>query len=549
MTELRQFVTLFVLAGGQVYAPLLPPLSDGRQFVRGELGPDGRTVLGRGDDGVAHLWDTRTGRRIVALGERARAAGYSPDGSTAFTDGDDGVVRVWDTADGSLRCRTAARPGRRRAYQLEPPPDTLWFDPTVVVLDGDRILTREARMLMPRPTGEGKSAWEFCGPVELWDAGTGRLVAALDADGRDVGSFRFLANGRFVSAVEGRTAVALFDAVDGRPHTRVSLPAGEELDSHDLSADGRRLLTLSHRTGGGSEYRVWDADDGWRPTPVRSDPRTMTGARWATDELFTGWPDGDTNLYLFRPHVREPVAREDGFGSYRWRYHLVGERMLTSDGRLWDHRRGEEVPPPAGRHFHPDLVRFAPDGRFVPAPGNVRAVAVGRRISLTTLGLVDTATDRTVRFGNSLDRQHRADFGFVVLDRDKVRLLPTTPAHLDLPADLLERWLQVVVRGELGPEGGLVSWDEPTWERKRQELATARSPASGLPFPGFVAADPLHWLRAEFGQVHAESDARRLAADLLRRAEALRNEAEVARWREEVRARTPEVLPRPREDK
>jgi tetratricopeptide (TPR) repeat protein len=47
----------------------------------------------------------------------------------------------------------------------------------------------------------------------------------------------------------------------------------------------------------------------------------------------------------------------------------------------------------------------------------------------------------------------------------------------------------------------LVKWDEPTWERKRQELASIARPVGAFPFPGNVAQDPLYWLRNEIRAV------------------------------------------------
>ncbi len=111
----------------------------------------------------------------------------------------------------------------------------------------------------------------------------------------------------------------------------------------------------------------------------------------------------------------------------------------------------------------------------------------------------------------------------------EVRLLPSV-SRLDLPADLLELWAQVAVRGELGPEGQFVKWDEPTWEKKQQELAAKPAPYPDFPFPGHVATDKLHWLRQEYESASAK-DKPSLAKQLLNRAEAAGNKAEAVRWR------------------
>ena len=94
-----------------------------------------------------------------------------------------------------------------------------------------------------------------------------------------------------------------------------------------------------------------------------------------------------------------------------------------------------------------------------------------------------------------------------------VRLIPP-PSWLDLPADLLELWAQVAVCGELGGDGQFAPWDEPTWEKKRQELAARPIPWPDFPFPGRVGADRLHWLRTKYANADID-DKPGLAKELL----------------------------------
>jgi hypothetical protein len=61
---LREFVTVAILAHGQDFAPLLPPIThDGRPVVYVVLSADHRTLLTLGKDYTARLWDVRTARR------------------------------------------------------------------------------------------------------------------------------------------------------------------------------------------------------------------------------------------------------------------------------------------------------------------------------------------------------------------------------------------------------------------------------------------------------------------------------------------------------
>jgi hypothetical protein len=105
-----------------------------------------------------------------------------------------------------------------------------------------------------------------------------------------------------------------------------------------------------------------------------------------------------------------------------------------------------------------------------------------------------------------------------------------SPDRLDIPADLLELWAQVAVRGQLDDQGAFVKWNETTWEKKRQELAAKPAPLPDFPFPGHVARDRLNWLRAEFENAN-DQDKPQLAKHLLTRAEAAGDHAEATRWR------------------
>ena len=225
-------------------------------------------------------------------------------------------------------------------------------------------------------------------------------------------------------------------------------------------------------------------------------------------------------------------------------------------GMVIDARSGRRLPPPKGRKFHPDLARFAPDGRFVSVDNH----DAGHR-----WGLIDTRTEKyfTVKEDcyslpwpshspeASLDnlpgirlvaaaRWER----YERWDETKLRWVPAA-TRLDMPPDLLELWAQVAVRGEIGEDGTFVKWDEPTWERKRQELAAQPVPWPAFPFPGHVAADRLHWLRAKFLATDDEvAEKRRLLDELIRRAEEIGDKNEATRWRAE-RAKQPEPAPPP----
>ena len=572
--ELREFVTAAVLATGQDYAPLLPPIThDGQEVARAWFSPDNRTLLTLGKDYTARLWDARTARPIAVLrkgDERVVNCGFSPDGRTVFTDDQTSVARFWDVPRGRFRAASEGRPNR---YVVT--------DPLLVA--GRRVNGRislfalqisEGRMLTMRFVGKATGlgfgySWE--GPVELWDTATGRLVARLDAPGRNVEKFQFLNGGRWISTLEGRSTVLVFSAEDGRLLARLD-HAGEVVEHVDVGPSGRGVATLARVGNNPSRpewwyslvLRVWDTET-WRAEPVTT-PLVCPVSRirlWMDDafggrgsvvalghtEDMGGRPDGWT---VYRFGQNEPIA--ELFGNPAWPdlLVLVGDLAHGGAGRIYNTRTWQRLLPPPGRKFHPDLARFAPDERFVRAVINGEQALIDTRTdksfpmqgdwgTLPKFGMIQATTanhEATIRL---LPSGSRLDLSADLLEKVArgTADYPIPASHLQLPADMLELWAQVAVRGELGSDGEFVKWDEPTWERKRQELAAKPAPYPDFPFPGHVATDKLHWLRQEYDSA-SDTNKPTLAKQLLDRAEAAGDKAEAVHWRAIL---TPKPLP------
>ncbi len=197
---------------------------------------------------------------------------------------------------------------------------------------------------------------------------------------------------------------------------------------------------------------------------------------------------------------------------------IVGDRALVGPSQVFDTKTWRRLPPPVGRKYHPDLACFAPDGRFVEG-----------WLSSEGYSFIDTVTEKAFSAPISFQYQPRLGWAAFPSVEKGFRRLPT-PDHLSIPPDLLGLWLQVAVRGELDDQLLFVKWNESTWEKKRQELATKRAPFPDFPFPGHVAQDRLHWLRQEY-ETASEAEKPALAKQLLGRAESAGDQAEAARWR------------------
>jgi WD40 repeat protein len=439
-----------------------------------QLSPDRRTLLTLGADYTARLWETSTGKRIAVLrqgSERVVNGGFSADGRTVFTDDQTSVARFWDVPGGTFRAATEPRPNR---YTV--PEHWLQFDQTRTVgsrIGADRLLTR-------RSTTKGASGqertWE--GPVELWDTVSGRRVAQLDTPDRDIALFQFVGGGRWITTLEGGSTVLVFAAADGRLLARLPHEAGSTVWDLCASPRGRRFATIVTKDRKRFSMRTWETGT-WREEPAGSlrdldDQRTEL--EFFTDDLFALRydPSGGDPLgpAAFHRHGQAKPLCE--FTDSHGRFLAANDDVIyRGDGCLFNARNGQRLLPPPGRKFHPALATFAPDGRFLPAfldGGNA---------------LIDTKADKSFRTTSGWGL---SPSGMVtVLEvQGEVRFLPPAD-RLRIPADLLERWAQVAVGGEIGPDGQFLEWDEPTWERKRQELAAQPVPWPDFPFPGYVA--------------------------------------------------------------
>jgi WD40 repeat protein len=140
--------------------------------------PDGRSIVTVGDDGVARLWDARTGHlRQTFHGHEddVHSVSFSKDGRFFVTAGADHTARVWSVASGRARAvLETAEPIRKVA-----------FSP-----NGQRVVAGGAE-----------------GFVYVWDWRKPKLLAALQEHGDFVNSVQFSPNGKqILSASDDGTA-------------------------------------------------------------------------------------------------------------------------------------------------------------------------------------------------------------------------------------------------------------------------------------------------------------------------------------------------------
>ncbi len=276
-TALDEFSTLAILATGQDYASLPPPNSHDYDGMSSELSSMGRRLLTQDPDHTVRLWDPFTGRQVAVLrrsAEKVIEYGFSPDERTAFTHSLDGIVRLWETDDGAFRAETEPRPDRiKYVDSLVPDPFKVGVGSNLYItrLSNDRLLTTtEIR------TGFRGNSWGSSqpGPIELWDAWTGRLITRLEIQKEDRQPDDFTGDGRWILAVDWKSTVHVWSAADGRPvanlvhDAKFGLLGGE---SPILSPSGRGLATipvLASDSNRPSHFvHIWDTST-WQLTSI-----------------------------------------------------------------------------------------------------------------------------------------------------------------------------------------------------------------------------------------------------------------------------------------
>jgi WD40 repeat protein/tetratricopeptide (TPR) repeat protein len=326
--------------------PVTPPLKHGSSSLAGAgFSPSGRHVLTFGVDRAVRVWDASNGEAAglsLRHPETVSDAVFSPDGRYVLTICDDGAARLWDyrTAEEILPPLRHGEPIRYAA-----------FTPA-----GDRVLTLSGQV------------------VRLWDVTAGSPLSAVRSpqSGKDQSGVEmevFSPDGKRSLRVTA-TSVRVWDTQ--KNEAIVTLPHRNKLTAAAFSADGQRLLTLTHQLNGDEmegHVRVWESMTGRLIGDVLAHPRSVLEASLSADgkRVLTACQDGKARLWDVDKStlVGEPMGHKADL--VRALFLPNGKHLLTVDAegglRLWDAATAEAVGPIWG-HKKPvhDLV-FSGDGK------------------------------------------------------------------------------------------------------------------------------------------------------------------------------------------
>jgi WD40 repeat protein len=241
----------------------------GAECGRVAMSRDGRVVVCSSNDGVVRVFDRVAGRRLHRIrrpsvwGAMGGPVAIAPDGSRYALGRDDGALEIRDAVSGALD-RTI------EAVKKDRPCNGLFWS-----ADGLRIVA---------------ARWEQ--PVVVYDAATGREVAALDTVGHLCIDLSLSAAGETLATVGADGALTVFDVDSNRKR---AWSASRNFRSVALSEDG--LLVAA-----GSSWNTVEVFDAMSGKPVRESFKLRGFV-----ECLAFTPDGRSLIAAGRDAV--PLAR------------------------------------------------------------------------------------------------------------------------------------------------------------------------------------------------------------------------------------------------
>ncbi|MCG8417736.1 MAG: protein kinase [Proteobacteria bacterium] len=312
--------------------------------------PDGTRVATAGDDNLAKLWNSRSGKLVSILRGHTRrvyAVDFHPDGSLVATASRDGTARVWHSTTGQLLW-IGEHQGPVFWTGFSPDGDALatvsrdrtakiWHPTSGRLLS---TLTHPDRLLSGAWSHDGAALATACadGYGRVWHRASGMVAAKNRRFARAANSIAFNPDSSVLAVGSYGDEAQLMPAAGG---TSIALSGHTLLvNQARFSPDGNRVVTASKDT----TARLWGARDGEPVMTLKGHTAGITDAVFNRDgdQLFTAGRDG--RVILWDAHTGTRLWTFLGHSDGIWRLHLDsrGSRLLTAgfDGtvRLWNAR-------------------------------------------------------------------------------------------------------------------------------------------------------------------------------------------------------------------
>ncbi|MHB1308008.1 MAG: WD40 repeat domain-containing protein, partial [Limisphaerales bacterium] len=350
--------------------------------VRGMVfSPDGTRVATRGGDTAVRVWTVNDGQPFPILRghrEMLNDLAFSPDGRLLASVDASGVVKVWSASpgrelfpvEGFVWALSQSGDGRLAAVVPLPYGLRIWDTRSGrIVAD----LGRERRQVYASsfsPDGEHVATGGTPGEACIWNFKTGQLVHVLRGHSNSIAAY-YSPDGRRLATIGFDGVAKIWDPDTGtelrtlRGHTRL-------LNYGGFSPDGRQLATASNDL----TVRVWDVETGECLRILRGHSDWVSMTRFSPDGRVIASTSTDGSLRLWSARTGEPLARWNLRGvTWDLDFSPDGRRIVVKTSKvsifhgdrpvteIWDVETGRSVLAFRGRSEMGTITQFSPDGR------------------------------------------------------------------------------------------------------------------------------------------------------------------------------------------